>query len=59
MAEARRFLGAVVQAAIDHAVAVDFVNRSAWPVDVVELTRDGLTERRYKSLEDLDAPIAG
>jgi hypothetical protein len=49
------FLGILVETAIARAPEIDFVSRAAWPVDVIEISRNGISEQRYKSLDELKA----
>jgi hypothetical protein len=35
------------------------VSRAAWPVDVIEITRDGINERQYSGLAAMAAGALG
>jgi hypothetical protein len=52
---ARAFFGVLVDAAIAHASDSDFI-AAARPVDVIEISRDGIIERQYASLDELKVP---
>jgi hypothetical protein len=49
---ARVFFGTLVDTAIVH---FGSVSRAAWPVDVIEITRAGITELRYQSPDEMRA----
>jgi hypothetical protein len=49
------FFGALVKTAIANASDPDFICAS-WPIDMIDISRHGISEQQYASLDELKVP---